>query len=213
MLARYDKPSSGELIQGEVLGGVVELRIDPTSGVGISTNEPVVAVTATPNPLARTVVLSNICDLSQDYSVRQEMADETTTGETAQVVGTEEDQTVSDDREIAEPPNILPNVLLCELLEVDDVRARYSLNSGDLNAVRDGNRERWYLLNSAAVGADGGQLPELFIDFRKTFAIKTDLIYGGLKAGSVKRLAIVPDLHMHDVVRRCFEYLSRVGLP
>jgi len=53
----------------------------------------------------------------------------------------------------------------------------------------------------------------LYIDFRRPLGISTEQIYLALAGKLIERVAIVPDVYVHDLIHRCYSYLSRVGIP
>ncbi len=86
------------------------------------------------------------------------------------------------------------------------------MKKADLEPIRKGNRPRFHSLAEATVG-EGEGLPELFIDFRKAFAIPTLSLYGAIGAGAVQRVAVVQPVYLYDLIHRYHSYHSRVGLP
>jgi hypothetical protein len=71
---------------------------------------------------------------------------------------------------------------------------------------------RYHYFPRAAVG-EGHDLPEAYVDFKKGFAVSTESLYDGVRAGGVRRIAVVPPVHLHDLVQRYHAFHSRVGLP
>ena len=86
---------------------------------------------------------------------------------------------------------------------------------GDIwKRIRQNQDERYHRFEAAPVGEPPvNQLPDLYLDFRKTMALPTGTLYEGLGSGKVMRLAVVPPVFVHDLMHRFYAYLSRIGLP
>ena len=185
-LCYHPAPASGYLRQGEVLVGVVEHRADLPVGPA----EGEVGVIAVEHPLV--VVMTNECDLLHDRQAR--------------------------DGGAATAANSLQHVLLCDGYRVGDrveLRGRLALPGGDIAKRVEGNQDERYhcFAGDSGQGAPTHVSPFFVIDFRRHFAVPTEQLYQGVTAGLVQRLAVVPPIHLHDLIHRFYGYLSRVAVP
>lgn len=196
MPLRYDvPPSSGALSQGEILAGIWEHRpLEPP--VQLPEDAPI-AVESVHHPLV--IVVSSACDLEQDFKVRLP----TRPGEGH---GMSED-------ELGRHPAIIPHVLFCDVYQEPDIRGRIA-GSDIWRRIRGNQDERYHHLQSAPVGDPAReQLPDVYLDFRKTLALPTRRVYEGIQRDAITRVAVVPPLYIHDLIHRFYAFHSRVGLP
>jgi hypothetical protein len=183
-------PDDGRLLQGEIIGPVWEY---------VPLRPPVEAAAETQIDVrgyehSRMVVLTQDCDLLWDFALRAP-----------------EGSLANELADVTEKPKSVPSVLLCDMFE--NLRERVA--GGDILARAKRNQdERYHALAEAPVGEDdsGATLPELFLDFRKTFSPPTAFLYQGLQSGQVCRIAVVPPFHIHDVVHRFHSYHSRIAI-
>lgn len=208
MRLRYeDPPSVGPLRQGEILGDVFEHRV---TYAAIGPARPSIGVNPISHPLV--VVLNNVCDLQEDFKARAEEDKRgTESGVKAEAV-VDDVPTADRDEKAEEPQRYVPYVHLCCLVGAEQLLRRPSISRGELDKLRKFARVRFHYFPGAAVG-DGGSLPEVFVDFMKTFALPTPSLYEGMTAGGVRRIAVVPAIWVHDLVQRYHAFHSRVGLP
>jgi hypothetical protein len=187
---RYGPPPDGRLVQGEVLGDVWEyIPLRPPVEAAAETEVEVYAV-----PHQRMLVLTQDCDLIRDFDLRAPD-------------GSLSNQLLN----VSEDPASVPSLLLCEMFE--DLRSRVA--GGDVfKRARKNQDERYHALAEAPVGDDssGVTMPELFLDFRKTFSPPTAFLYLGLQSEQVGRLGVVPPFYIHDVVHRFHSYHSRIAI-
>jgi hypothetical protein len=134
------------------------------------------------------VVLTADCDLEQDYNARTADPDESN-------------------------PRVLAHALLFDLYAPSEIRPRTP--GTDLwKRVRQNEDQRYHTVPAADIGSPPlGQLEEMCIDFRKGVGIPVAQIYEALRLGLVTRVAIIPDVWVHQIMQRCYGYLGRVGLP
>lgn len=176
---------SGELRQGEILADIWEHRLEVSLGEQ-PPNPPSATTQSMNHPLM--IILTQDCDLLQDYNSRSEGLGDFV----------EENH-----------PRMLPHILCTDLISWDDIRSRFpgGVSSGRL---RKNQEERHHFLPA------GGQTPldqELFLDFKKVFGLPTKWLYLALNEGSVRRVALVPPIFLHDLIHRFFAFQSRVALP
>lgn len=215
MPLRYDppQPDDSPLIQGEILSNLNELRAEHPASKPSAARTPF-----RPVPHRRAVVLTNICDLAQDHKARKEDAALETVSEEVEP-SEPEPEDIETAQEKQEPPENLqyiPYVFFCELMDAEQMLRRPDVqNVKVLRRLSKNNDMRLHYLPAAPVGPDaaGVQLPDLYVDFRKTFALPTETVYAAIVSEAVTRDAIIPVIYIHDLVQRQHAYLSRVGLP
>src|SRR5713101_584176 len=135
------------------------------------------------------MVLSQDCDLEQDFKERQK--------ENGGIV--------------------LPNVLLCDVFHADVLRAKVrdeeNLASREWRVLRQNKNERFQFLNRIAAGEDlkNEGLPPLAIDFRLYFSIRTDEVYRRIGHGTSRRCRLATP-YVEQIADRFSHYLARVAL-
>ena len=170
------------LRQGEILSDVAQFRFDAaTLGTTAPSGEPRY------HPYA--VIVSQDCDLEQDFNVRQK-------------------QSVSDKR--------LPNVLFCEVATADELFGRVkALGSKLWDRIRINKDERYHFLQAVDASCDAQQIgmPEMGIDFKRYFTIPTDEMYKRIEIGEAKRRCVLVSPYLEHLSSRFAYFLSRVALP
>lgn len=141
---------------------------------------------------ARMIVLHSDCDLLQDFNYRSS-------------------------RSATQPfdegdPNVTPEALLCDLFEEAEIRLRIA-GSDIFKRIKRNQDERYHHLTSNPGGGTGPSLPDLFIDFKKTFSVTPGALYEGIQVAGIQRIALVPPIYLQDIMHRFFGFQSRVGLP
>jgi hypothetical protein len=136
------------------------------------------------------VVLSQDCDLEQDWKVRQEMS--------------------PDSQEAS--PRELPSILFAEVHTAADLRGR--LNGGLWQRIRQNKDERFHFLEEVPAGAEAmaNGLPELGIDFKRYFSIPTREVYKRMEGPAQRRCRLQSPYLEHLSTRFCY-YQFRVALP
>lgn len=168
------------LSQGEILSGLVRFKLDLTS-IGAGTQRYIRI------EYPYVVVLSQACDLTQDYTAREEH----------------------------KPPFPLPDVLFCHLPTAEELRATTGINSAIWERVRKNKDERYHFLERIPAEQDGAGtgIPELTIDFKRYFTVPTDEVYQSLKLGITQRRSILCSPYLEHLSSRFGYFLSRIGLP
>lgn len=186
----YEESQPGPLQQGEILAGVWELRpMHPASKPAPNTNPPVV-----PIPHDLVVVLTAACDLEQDYRIRFPADTEPLTPE-----------------DIDSQRRSLQYVLLCDLYRESEIRPQLPES---WKRVSQNQEQRYHRLFGGPIADSERAIPEpLYLDFLKAVALPAEALYLALDAKSISRVAVVPHIHVHDLIQRFFSFLSRVGLP
>jgi hypothetical protein len=170
------------LRQGEILSEVIQFRIDvATLGTAAPSGRLMI------HPYA--MILSQDCDLEQDFNVRQKQVD-------------------SD--------KLLPSVLFCEVAMAEELFSRVkSLGSKLWNRIQINKDERYHFLQKVDVSLDalGHGLPELGIDFKRYFTIPADEAYQRIKLGETQRRCVLHSPYLEHLSSRFAYFLSRVALP
>lgn len=137
------------------------------------------------------VVLHGDCDLEQDFNYRSSPG----------AGGIDEANA-----------KIVPEVLLCDLYVEAEIRQQVA--GGDIwKRVRQNQDERYHQLLQAPISDGGQELPPLFLDFKRSFMDRTPSLYDAISSGAITRVAIIPDVFVHDLMQRYFAYHARVALP
>jgi hypothetical protein len=135
------------------------------------------------------VIMSQDCDLDQDFRTRSE-------GKSS--------------------PNLIPNILFCEVATAHEL----------FNVIRQTNRklwdrikinkdERYQFLQKIEAACDrlNQGLPELALDFKRYFSLPTDEVYRRIEFGEAMRRCVMVSPYLEHLSSRFASYLSRVALP
>jgi hypothetical protein len=188
----YEPASDGPIRQAELLTSVSEFQAIPDK----EGNANEVATRRIEHPLA--IVLSQDCDLEQDFNVRHPA------------------EQPAPDREAAEAsPAALTHILLCDAHEESELKKRLpdGLGSKDFRRIAGNQNERYHRIDGADVGDTGVSIEPLFLDFRRHFSIPCPAIYEQFASGLSGRTARLPAYYLHDLNHRFYSYLARVAIP
>ncbi len=188
-------PATGPLRQGEILAPVFEHRAIHSAGP--AADGAPVDVRGIQHPLA--LILTCDCDLEQDHNERARVS---------KLVAFEE---VED--EVNYSRHVVRHVLLCDLFPESDIRQQIAQGSDIWKRIKGNQDERYHRLPEAVVLETGDPLPEMFLDFKVTFACHPTALYAGVHESAIRRRARIPDVYLHDLVHRYFAFVSRVSLP
>ncbi len=181
----YTGPTSGQLRQGEILADIYEHRAD-RAPVELP---PDALLGVKPRRHPRVIVMTAECDLEWDYKRRC-------------VSALDEGH-----------QKIVPYVLLCDVFSGQQIQHRFD-GAALWTRVEKNLDERYHRLDEAPIGdPELGRLPELYLDFKKTFALPTLAMYAGFFVRGIRREAVVPTLYLQNLMHRFYSFLSRVGLP
>lgn len=222
-----EPPTSGPLRQGEILADIWEHRPLPAPVEIPKDQQGNVPVQSIRHLLM--IVMTAVCDLEWDYAIRFPKG--TDSGESEAAIQSSASQSLEQ-----EHPTLVPHVLLCEVYEEGTIRHRVP-GTDVWKRISHNQDERYHQFHSAFIGEppvdvlpdqylDSKKnlalpteslyvdvLPDLYLDFKKTLALPTESLYMGLRIGGVRRVAVVPPIHIHDLMHRFYGFLSRVGLP
>lgn len=190
-------PAFGPLRQGELLGGLWELKPNHPPVQIQEGNE--VQVIPIPHPVV--VVITADCDLEQDFRFR--FPKEPIPGAPATITESPVGAHVQ-----------LNHVWLCDVFDEQTLRTKSAMNSEQWRRIRSSQLERYHRLNSIRT-TDTGEPVETnqYLDFKQVFGVSPDMLYQGLKDGLITRMGLVPHTYVHDLIHRFYGYLSRVSLP
>ncbi len=136
------------------------------------------------------IVMSQDCDLEQDYKRRQ-------AGEVA----------------------TLPNVLFCDVYSAEILRAKVQaleqLGRQDWKKrIAQNQHERFHYMQRVELGQDlrGLGLTAIALDFKIYFTMPTDELYARL-AAEIRRRCILSSPYVEHLAHRFFKFQARVALP
>ncbi|MGB7621019.1 MAG: hypothetical protein WBN92_01600 [Terriglobia bacterium] len=107
-------------------------------------------------------------------------------------------------------------VLTLDAYEESSIRTQVAKGSDIWRRVKQNQDECYHHLKEAQIrGANPGpqDIPDLFISFKKFMSIPAQHLYDGILEGGIKRMALIPDRYVHDLMHRFYSFLSRVGTP
>lgn len=137
------------------------------------------------------VVLTQDCDLEQDYSDRFP----------APVEGS---------------AKLIQSVLLCEVVPAVALFGQVKkLGSKAWDRVRQNNDVRYHFLESVDAGCDTGNegLEELAIDFKQYFSVPTDELYRRIELEEARRRTVLASPYLEHLSVRFAHFLCRIALP
>jgi hypothetical protein len=183
-------PSVGPLRQAEVLRDVVEPRVLSCAGGSVQ-------FVQIPHPLS--IVMSQDCDLEQDYYLRFPS-----------------DGTARTPENVDREANALQAVILCDAYQIDDMESHFpaKLSRAERKLVADNRYERYHCLGEGT-GPGGEAVPPVMLDLRTPFAIPAAVLYEQLADADMSnaRLGIIPVVYSHDLSQRFYSYQARIALP
>jgi hypothetical protein len=183
----YCRPSDGAVRQGEVISALREIWLSTQSDF-TETNP---RIEFRQHPFA--VVLSQDCDLDQDFRTRQNAAGEHESSSS----------------------NLLSSIMFCEAVMADELRGSGSdMDSKTWKRVRFNKDERYHYLSRVPPLADlqGQGFSELALDFKKYFTVPTHVVYWQLRAQAKRRCCLLTPYAEH-LSGRFFFYQARIALP
>lgn len=134
------------------------------------------------------IVVSQDCDLDWDYKARQEE------GKTSK---------------------LLPNILLCEVMTAQNLRNNSDIKSNIWQRIRINKDERYHFLQTIPPEEDAllQGIPELGIDFKRYFTLRTDEVYAALTSNTAQRRSRLISPYLEHLSTRFAYYQFRVALP
>lgn len=193
MPLHYDPPQSGALRQGEILGDIWEhvpqyppIESQPGQSFSIDSVH-----------YEFVVIMSPDCDLEWDFNSR--FPDQQSRESLSQA-------------DISHLPVSVSHIFLAKVYQRDKIRP--SVPGKDIwKRIEQNQDERYHHFKEAPVDESTIVLPDLYIDFKKALAIPTKSLYEGLRVKGVKRMALIPNIYLHDLMHRYYGFLSRIGVP
>ncbi len=188
----YESASDGPIRQAELLTSISEFQAIPDA----NENPTEVATRRVEHPLI--IVLSQDCDLEQDFNVRHPA-----------------EKPPPDHEAVEASPAALTHVLLCDAHEESELKKRLpdGLGSRDFRRIAGNQNERYHRIDGAELGDTGASIDPLFLDFRRYFSIPCPAIYEQFASNAAGRTARLPAYYLHDLNHRFYSYLARVAIP
>lgn len=181
----YFPSASSALRQGEILSNVAQLL--PGSSSYLQEAEP--EVTVQTHPLV--VLLSQDCDLFQDFQARQKI----------------------ESPAMASSDKLLPSLLLCQATEAEKLMS--TIMGKDIRKrIYQNKDERYQYLRAVEPEQDalGKGLQSMILDFKRYFTLSTGDLYYQVRANAQRRAILSPS-YLEHLTARFFNFLARVALP
>jgi len=187
LVLRYDTPpTSFPLRQGEILCSMSEVVPDVSDMQGLLSDAESVPVYRVPYAFA--IIISQDCDLIWDWNGR---------GDT-----------------VGDGSKLLAHIRFCELFEESAIHVPREFGSRDWRRIKQNQDIRYHHLHKGPIGeSKGGELQDLYADFKRTFSLPVDYTYQLLSADNSIRRTILVDPFLRDFIHRLHHFLSRVPLP
>jgi len=181
----------GRLWQGEILTNLPQWKLTP-EGIVASAAQPdlppevpePIAVELLPIDHHFVIVLSQDCDLFQDFKARA------TGGES------------------------LWNLFFCGVYPEEEAHARFQTLPDRWLKLKQNQMERYQFLQAVAPPEDllGQGLPALVMDFKDCFTLPTTEVYARLALGTGRRARLLSP-YLEHMIHRFYNFQSRVALP
>jgi hypothetical protein len=182
----YVVSEQGALRQGEILSDLTTLvplaRLDQPPNT--------VNVARVTHPLA--IVLSQDCDLEQDFASREQR---------------QSGQNYREDK-------LLPTILFCEVFIAAEMNTRPGMDRQIWRRVTGNKDERYHYFDKVSAECDAlaKGIPEMTVDFKRYFTVPGDYLYAQLSVGIARRTRLLSPYLEHLSTRFCY-YQFRVALP
>lgn len=176
--------SGGPLRQGEILSSLEQYLARAADSAGMAP----VDLRLKTHPFA--VVLTQDCDLAQDFAGRQGAA---------------------------QNKLLVPNILMCEMDFAEDLKGdadRIARGSDIWKRIVHNKDERFHYLREVTRDADasGEGVAPLLVDFKRSFTLPTEGLYEQLSRNAKRRAILTCPYREHLASRHAF-FISRVALP
>jgi len=181
----------GRLWQGEILGNLPQWKLTPeglvASGAHLDPEPGVarpIAIEVVPIDHRFVVVLTQDCDLVQDFKAR------------------------------AEGKESLLNLLVCDAYPEEEAHARFRSLPDRWQKLKQNQMERYQFLQAVAPHEDlsGRGLSALVLDFKDCFTLPTAEVYQRLELGTRRRSRLLSP-YLEHMIHRFHNFQSRVALP
>ena len=192
-------PSGDEsaLRQCEILSGLIVFQIDlesPGNEAESSIEAKLANVTATPICHPYAIVLSQDCDLTQDFNYRY--------------------------KNRGKPRNSVSSILFCEATSADelvhgDEHGTIFSEGAIRQDYRNNNDFRFHFIQAIPDKYDsmGCGIPELGLVFKRFFSIPAAAAYQQIRLGYAKRRAVLKSPYLEHFCDRFYHYNNRIALP
>lgn len=148
------------------------------------------------------VILSQDCDLNQDFDSRDKISN----------LNTDENQPALNNK-------MIPSILICPAYPAEQLRKGTHLNTIDIPMIKisDSKKTPWkkiiqnetpryHFLN----GSDEFNVPELVLDFKRYYSVSREYLYSIYPECYY---ASLNELYREDLTNRFHHYHSQIGLP
>ena len=197
MFERSESGNGSALRQCEILSGLIvyEIAIESIAinTVNIDDHRPA-SLEATPIVHPFAIVVSQDCDLTQDYNFRH--------------------------NNVGKPRNSVSSILFCEAMEADELV--HGEEHGSVFAegairqdYRNNNDFRFHFIQEIPREFDslGCGLPELGFVFKRFFSIPTKAAYDQVELGYAQRRSVLKSPYVEHFCDRFYHYNNRIALP
>lgn len=174
--------AASPLRQCEIVSNIERFRLDLPS---VGTEAPAGKY----RKHAYALVISQDCDLEQDFRTRNE--------------GKASDK-------------LMPSVLFCEAMTAEELFGIIRQTNRKLwDRIKINKDERYHFMQKIEPACDclNQGLPELAIDFKRYFSLPTDEVYRRIEIGEAIRRCVMVSPYLEHLSTRFASYLSRVALP
>ncbi len=184
---------SAALRQGEIISNLVQIRIDLDS-ISTSHVDEYVSYSGTPIVHPFAIVVSQDCDLNQDYFFRFHKR--------------------------GKERHALPSIVFCEVTEAEELvygdRNATVFQEGAIRQdFRNNNDFRFHFIQAIPKSLDkaGDGLPELGIEFKRYFTLPSDEVYLRIELKQAQRHCHLLSPYRDHFINRFYGYNNRVALP
>lgn len=191
MFRRSPSGVDDALRQGEILTNVVELQIRLESIGSVESDR---VYTAKPNEHPFAVIVSQDCDLEQDFNFRYCCK------------GNQRHE--------------LPSILFCQAQDIDKLRKSEAYRSLFTSSTFKGNFKnnnefRFHFLQEIPpeLCAVDQRVPELGIDFKRYFSMPTAEVYHRIKLNHTQRMSVLESPYRDHFSQRFYNFNNRIALP
>lgn len=181
----YVRSDEGPLRQGEILTDLVQIQLEVDELDRYPRDEnEELPLVRRDHPIA--IIATQDCDLDWDYKDRQQGCG----------------------------PKLIPNILFCEVVSAEELRARQDIKSDIWRRIRANKDERYQFLQKAPPERDtvGQGLPDMALDFKRCFSIPTSEVYLQIGSQARRRCRLVSP-YLEHLSQRLFHFQARVALP
>lgn len=190
----YLSSIEGPLRQGEILSNVMLLSPEP--GTPLSSQEAIKTIVTT-HEFA--IILSQDCDLDQDYRRREKIATEDNNSPEAETLRNK----------------LLGHVLLCGVELAANQKASNTEGSTIWKRIVKNNDFRFHYLQEIESSSDSLEkgIGAVIVSFHRYFTVPTEDLLARIKTSETRRRSFMTSPYFEHLSDRFSHYLARIGLP